>query len=422
MQTELAHLSFLELNVMLEHVRAGEAHLRKQLNAGQFDMLMALGSMKEKQHQNIKSDLVERAGNVANALNAIFTGLFGSWLGLSGFAGVSLGSIKLLIFYSSIAIVLGGLIGYYSYRSIKKQSKAAITKQKLASIQIKLLHIINEKRKEDKKKLINQVNTLLIKLDKDNAANASAAYGYDEADFFEDKHLSNWLSQLNKLLTEKMGMLPEDELYQIFISDIKKVLQHLKKTISKNLEIQAVEAKSVEQKKITYEKWEVKPPDKDTNIIKILTEPNVETKDAKKTQLSWMRRNLRAIMAGFFPTLCGSFGSMFVLLMIPLNLAKEFGKHSLYNFLSTPTVKIINFTLALMVTIFLTGSFIYNNRKAYKRDHELEKTKEKITVANNRMIDLNAKINVLEKIKTDLQKIHHIFNIIVKVNSYFKAT
>ncbi|MDF2529524.1 MAG: hypothetical protein K0Q57_404, partial [Gammaproteobacteria bacterium] len=219
----LKELSVLELNTMLKHIRLGQEHLKKYLKGKQFNELLDLASLDEKQKKRISSDNQEKAGNIAVVLNAVITGTLGAWLGMSGYLGFKLGSIPVLISILVFCALVSGWIGYVSYKVTSKKAKDMRVTKKLRLIELQIIRIINEQRHKDIESTANMIVHKLtqidssLKEDKAKQAELLELLAYKE-DF------AAWLHELESIVNKYFSTQADSKLHRVVQKKIDKIL------------------------------------------------------------------------------------------------------------------------------------------------------------------------------------------------------
>ena len=413
-QTELENLSFLELNVLLQHLRLGVVHLKKHLNQNQLNDLLSLGELKEIQQKNIKSDAAEKTGNAALLINTVITSVFGAWMGFAGFMQMKLGSMFVLYLMVALATLISGLVGFYSFKLIKSQTKNSIVKQKINNVQLRILKTLNLKRQNDIRTLLDQLNTTLVQLDDNQETLANKNM---KRDFSSKEVIAEWLNCLNKILASKVESLPHEPIYQLYIDELAFLKKRLKIVLSKNLEIKEEKINS-QNSALSNKRCRLKHSHDGQSFIKILTNPNTVSPKTDTKRAAWLKTNKLSILLSLIPTLLGCFASMFVFLSGGPNLAKEFNMPNLVTLLTSENGRIVEFSMALLLTFYYSFSSIYINRKNFARDQELEKSRKEINNEEAHLIEANAKINMLEKVKIQLRRISYLFKILNRISVY----
>src|SRR5579883_564925 len=400
-------LNFLELRILLEHIRLGKDHLEKYLTNAQLERLLGYGELSNNQYADIKPDPLERKGNFMLMLNTIFTCILGAWLAAIGFMGVGLGPYKIqLLFITCIAALIGGYFGYTSFKKTYTDAKDAVTNQKLNNLQLVILELMRRKRKIIIRKIITYLNNTLLDINK-NEKKSDLNTWYD---FSSKKDILDWLNQFDNLISTKIKSLSSQKAYSICCEQITNIQSQLKKSLKKNI-------KKIEPK--TQHREDKRK--KNNSFIKVLTNPTIAIPKEPVITPSWLKNNFFLLLSGLIPTALGGFGSLFVYFGGLPALAKEFGIFSIENILKEPEVKILVFSIAIGITLYFAYSFIHANRKSFKRDQELRKTYKLITNQESTLLELNAKLNILRKTKQHLKNVIRILIIVEEISYYLKS-
>jgi hypothetical protein len=152
------------------------------------------------------------------------------------------------------------------------------------------------------------------------------------------------------------------------------------------------------------------------SFLKLLTDPAFAIPKFRTSTPSWFKGNVGSIMLGLIPTIWGGFASMFVFVGGFPNIARELGLISVANFLIQPWARVIELMLALTVTLYFGFSSLHLSRKLFQRKQLLEKTQKEITNEETRMLEKNHKLQLLSKVKMQIQKVVSIFNVLKKID------
>jgi hypothetical protein len=411
MQAEycLEDLSYLELTIMLQHLRLGLNHLKQHLEPKQLYRLLLLGQLGKQQKENIAADPAEKAGNLALVLNTIITSVFGAWMGLSGFIGFNLGSMLALACIVIIATLISGFIGYQSFKLTKAQAASAMTQQRLNNLQLKVLDLIQTRRLEAIKKIIAYLNQTVVKINQ-NLKDGDHQRQLPTSEFTTKDEIFSWLKKLNGAILEKIKQHRTEEIYQIYIHELNGTRKRLKHILSKNLEISEDFSEKTCHKTLQT----------NGSFIKILTDPTLITAKKTITKHSWYNNNIKAITVGLAPTILGGFASMFVFLGGAPSVSNALQLHQVEALLTSLPAKIIEFTMAVCLTIYFGYSHLYTNRKGFERKQELEHAQKLIVNQEKSMIELNVKLNMLLKVKQHLRKIKDMFIMLSKISHFLE--
>ena len=121
------------------------------------------------------------------------------------------------------------------------------------------------------------------------------------------------------------------------------------------------------------------------------------------TKPSWFRANLGSLIISFVPTVLGAFGSVFFYLPTVPNIAKKFGHNHVFETLTTHEAKAIQLFVVLCVTVYLCIHSIVLNRRAFKRDKELQQISQEIAQKENNLSLLDDQLlKVKEVMKKEL--------------------
>ncbi|STX29910.1 Uncharacterised protein [Legionella beliardensis] len=408
----LEDLNIVELEILLGHLRLGEAHLKKNLNKRQFKNLIQLGSLNITQHTNIQSNGKEKSGNVALVLNCIITSTFGAWMGFSAFMGLHLDSFIMLAGITLIALLTSSLVGYFSFKLTALNAQAAINKQKILNVQLHVTRLIFNRKQEQIESLTKYLNHSINYLFK-NTPSVGRKLAVENCEFNENSDFISWINDLCFVIKKKCDEVKSEKIYEFYGDRLNEILNSVQGLLTTHWitdsegDISVVEL--MEKKG-----WNLALPDDSSSFIQVLSNP-VNKRDLFIKQKSWVRKNLLTLIAGVIPTFLGGFASMFVFLAGGPNLARELGLDSLAQALRNPSARLVEFSIAVSLTIYYAISYAYNNYKLFLRDDEAEKTKKEIVKEEQATIDITTKLNVLEKMKEQMMRIINIYTALEKI-------
>jgi hypothetical protein len=387
---QLDHLTPAELILLEEHLKLGVSHIKHHLTDREFDKLLAAGSVDKERLNKLENTETELSGNLSLILNTIFTATFGAWLGYSSFLEFSISSFWVFISIVLLAALIGSFIGYESVKSTKQQARGSIQLQKLHFLQLQILKKVHQKRTAEIDKIISDLNTLF------------PPFSFSGLTGKPKEELAEWASKLEKMLEDKLRLNKNTPLYATCAGELAEVQSEFKRALidwfEKKGELGVIHSKFQEQKE---EKL-------DSSLRKLI---NVSPKHSSEPP-SWIKTNARSLVVGLAPTLLGGFSSISVYLGgVPLIL-KTFGYDNLFLFFSDPTVKMVEISISLLITLYFGFSFVYINRKAFKRYQELVKTDKTIIQNESSLTVLDAQMLKLKELKSSAVHLVKVFNLI----------
>ncbi len=396
-----------ELIILEEHLKLGIPHLKEHLSKREVERLLGSLSLSQLQISEIGRSNIEISGNLSLILNTVFTATFGAWLGYSAFWGLSLSSTWVFGFIVTIAASFGVLIGYQSVRFTKQQSMEAINAQRINFLQIEILKIIHEKRREE-------IDAIILQLD-DLFANLS--FGT----FFKEKvsvlnllgkstnEISEWALKVEAIGRAKLDVcfngLVSEECTEEWVKIQEELSQNAISFFEKKEELQVIHNGSQVNNEETI----------DSSLRKLISRA---PKKSEKS-LSWIRSNIRALVLGLAPTLLGGFSSLSVYLGgVPLIL-KNFGYDKSILFFANPKVKMVEFAISLLITLYFGFSFAYMNWNAFKRYREIKKTNQNIIQMESALTVLDVNMLALKELRSSAIQLMRFFKIVSKITEHF---
>lgn len=410
-------LNLFQLDILLGHLRLGEPHLKKILNTNQFKELIQRGLLKVAQHDKIQSNKKEKSGSVALVINTVVTSVFGAWMGFSGFMGLQLSWI-MLVSMTILALIISAIAGYYSFKLTAVRAKAAINAQKIYNMQLAVIKLMLTKKKEQIDSYINYLNHTLQYFHNNTPGCQKENLNYFSFENKED--FSNWFADLQDVITKKAKLIREEEIYAFYAERLEEIYRNLEEIIQNNPAASSCTAPPILAAAIEPKEKPTTCLDENSSFLQVLADPAVRPKPSRKKK-SWLSKNILPLIAGLIPTILGGFASMFVVLAGGPDLAKQLGLKAIENFLHNPKARAVEFSIALMLTIYYGSAFIYNNYKAFLRDEEAEKTKKDIVHQEQQVIDLENKYILLQKIKDQLQRFISIYTAQEKISSHWQS-
>ncbi|MFC3908017.1 hypothetical protein ACFORL_02830 [Legionella dresdenensis] len=398
---QLENLNLLELNILLGHLRLGAGHLASLLDKNQYRMLLDLSSLNREQNFKIRSNRAEKSGNIALGLNTVITSVFGAWMGFSGFAGLHLNSISMLIAITGLALFSSIVVGFLSFKLTAQNTKSAIHNQKIYNLQINVIELIIARKKEELSSHIKYLNNALhyiqehSGISKDPDLNLAFESGED---------FSVWKEKLTAAISQKTHALYRQCIYRFYCIRLHKIIDNIDNAIYYFLVTMPEEELKKEEAQQLFSQRSIKD---DTNLLStLLTTPTSPTLTHSK---SWFRKNMLPLLAGLIPTFFGSFASMFVFLSGGPNIAREMGMEALEQTIRSPGYRLVEFSIAIILTLYYAASFIYSNYKMYLREQEVEKAKKVIIQCEQELFDVDKKIHLLVKLKSQVTRIINIY-------------
>jgi|GEM_PF-1621971 len=369
-----------ELIILQKHIELGKDHLIELLGAKGFCDLLHWIKTKQEVIEQIRDDDTEMSGNLILAVNTIITGCFGGWMGLSAVMELNLHSAIIFGTVFSFATLLGTLIGYQNFQSTKMDAIQNIQTLQMMQFEIDILNKIRQIREQELQEI--EANLLSFSPSKEKIA-------------FRD-----WFTAFEQTTEEKLSPHRAHLIYHFLESEIGDIKKELRKNFEESFS-QRENTKTLCPSK-EHESRDLPP------FIKVMISSYpTESKGSK----SWIRRNARKILISLIPTLIGGFGSMFVYLSGSTEIAKAFEYNHLVSFLTSPNAKYVKLALALLFTAYFGFSFLYSNRKAYKRSREIEKKRELISKEESSLTLLDEKLFKLRKVREDVNKIRKLIQI-----------
>lgn len=402
----LEDLSSSELQLLFEHLRLGTDHLKQLLSPEQYKDLFKWYRLEEEQRDQIVSDKAEKTGQLALIINTILTSTFGAWMGLSGCLGKSLGSIIIFVIVVMVAFVTSSVIGYISLKYTKNQAKQAINTQKLANLQLRILQLLNQKLDKKIQEESTYLHTVIFLLEQDKEQ-ATIPDNPSQA-FDSTLEAFTWLEKLKTVLKNRLEHFSHETVYSLYWPELTKIINHIRKILAKNIHF--VENLTGERFNTNQENMSSLP------FLKILTDPAFAVPKFKPSSKSWIKDNLRGLILNLIPTIWGGFASMFVFVGGIPNILREFGFLSAAQLLTEPWARVIELALAVTMTVYFGFSSLYLTRKMSQRRSIWEKTQKEIAQEESNSLEKNQKLQLLFKVKTQLQKIVSIFNILKKLD------
>ena len=119
-------------------------------------------------------------------------------------------------------------------------------------------------------------------------------------------------------------------------------------------------------------------------------------------QPSWVRNNLGTLIISFVPTVLGAFGSVFFYLPTVPNIAKKLGQNHIFESLTSHEAKAIQLLVVLCVTIYLCIHSIMMNRRAFKRDKELQQISKQIAQKENNLSLLDDQLLKVKEVSLNI--------------------
>lgn|GEM_PF-1629648 len=393
---QLENLNLMELNILLGHLRLGEYHLKNLLGKQKYTCLLAQGSLNSDQNFKIQTNRAEKSGNIALVLNTVITSIFGAWMGFSGFLGLHLNSVPMLITIILLALFVSITVGFLSFKLTTQNSKKAIHNQKIHNLQLNVLELMVSKKEEVVLSLIKYLNYSLRYVQEHSGLKADSDNEFLE--FNDFPCYEQWTKKISSALNAKINANKNNIFYNFYCERLIKIIKKIENIIQSN------QSTFISHKELLPEKQSC------SNLYTDLLANPVNSKSMPRyASKTWLRAHFTSLLGGLIPTFLGSFASMFVFLSGGPNVAREFGKLTLETAIRQPNARLIEFSLAISLTLYYSVSFIYNNFKMYLRDQEIEKTRKIIMQRENELFEFDNKYNTLIRMKNQTTRIINIF-------------
>lgn len=413
-KTKLEDFSLSQLNILLKHLRLGQDHLKLLLTPKQLQELFKWCDLEEGHKKQISTNKVETFGNMSLIINTILTSTFGAWMGLSGCLECTLGSFKMLMLISVIAFFISGLIGYISLRTTKYQALQAISNQVIHQFELRVLKMINKKIEEQQHMVAFYLHTATVILENkreesnENKNHLNLFKGTAEA--------YQWYEKLMDLLNLRLQEVTDPKTAEIYQNQIQRISFLIKKTIAKYFNIleNLIAAKRNEKRRL-----QIMPT---LPFLKILTTASFGFQKYRTLiPSSWFRKHFNQLIIGIIPTIWGGFASMFVFVSGIPNIARELDFVWLSVLLTTPFARVIQITLAVLITCYFAFAFLYSSRKSWQRQEFLQAIEKEIAHEEACLLENNHKLDMLYKVKMHVQKLISIFTVVKKIDQNLEA-
>ncbi len=403
---QIKRLRPFELMTLLENIKLGEGHLKQYLSATQFRQLLAISRLHEGDKKAIKTDTLEKSGNVPLVINGVNTGILGGCLGLFAFMDMTLTSKALFISILVLIIVLSALLGYYSFKFTKSNAHTSVNNLKLHAIQLRILEVMKKKREHYAANLIYDLNQYL------STTNISEEVNTMEFNVLLEQKLFSWLESIETKLRTSKKLSPQNE--KLFLKDLEEIKQKIKDLIKES----SAKQKETKQSSDEVEKNKAAFSNHKKSFVKLLADPSVCVPQPPAKKPHWLQFNFLQIVVNGIPTFVGCAGSMFVYLGGIPNAVRSTGIATLDHLIGTTTFKTSALIVAILVTVYLFYSFIHINYKAFRRDQELEKIKQDITLHETELNQINEKIRFLKKLMELLHNVTRTVTTFEKIYSH----
>ncbi len=368
MFTPFDKLDIVELKTIISSLRSGTDYLKRNLTAKQFVFLLKKGALDKQQKKFFNIRHIEWVGQASIVINTVITGIFGAWLGFHGFAGLKISSTFQFKFLGVLTFLLCGLFAFFSFKNTYKTAKQVKINQKILNVQHKVTLLLIEKLQHSEAHLVKEMNQLIKNLTKNL------------------KSVNKWPYIAN--VDEFKQRLPN--LFEL----IKAITSTYPHHITTHLETRSALILNDLSEKLT-DSASMASASKKSSRLQGLFIALLKSKPPALPKISfwqWLKQNRLTLLVGFFPTLFGCFGSMFVFLSGGPDVAKSFGFYTAFKIITHPTHRVIEFISAVLLTMYLGSSFAYNNYKLFNRNSKLEQTNKKIAKLDKKVAELERSI------------------------------
>lgn len=376
-------LTFAELIQVQRHLKFGTQNVLKFLSPNQLQELYSLSRLDPEIKSQLQYEKVEIIGPASLAINTILTGLIGGWMGVSAFIGIKLNSPLLFTLVMFASLTLGTLVGYFNYIFKKQSLKNAVDKRKLQNIEIS---IVNKKIQSKEAEIEEKTAELRKIFESFGVANANVEIEGLQKNSWESKCL-DWLDTVERNIGEMRARYTNNAAFNFLLKEI----ENEKEQITKKLDL-----------------YNLKERNRIYPLVQNLL--NAEPKPPKISK-SWIRYNWKKVVIGILPAFMGTCSSLFVYINGMPQVAKDFGHRDLFHLFTTPTTKMVQVSVLILLSLYFAISFVYMNYKEFMRDRELAKADADIVDRESHLQFLDDK---LLKIKEALSHISKVF-VVLKV-------
>jgi hypothetical protein len=288
----LREFSSTQLLQAQKHLRLGNKHMLTILSQKELHDFYSLAGSSRHLDPDKQPKQLEWSSPVLLSLNTILTSYLGGWMGASSFMGLERNAPALLWPILAAAILIGGSIAYLNYTFLNKSIKNAFERRNAQRLEIYLLNRAIENTKEEieyyKQILLKKLHSMGVKITKEHLSHLLE----NERKFFK------WFSEIQK----------------------KPIDRHFGFYTKENPLTPAME-------KI----WHARVPFFKT---------------------SQARPSFRGLLVQLIPTMFGLFSSLFVYLNGFPDIAKEMGKTNVSFFFTSPKMKAVQFTIAILIVAY----------------------------------------------------------------------
>lgn len=397
-----------ELIILEQHLKLGTPHLKQHLTKSELQCLLSSFSTYPSQMPKKEENNIEISGNLSRLLNTIFTAIFGAWMGYCAFLGLHLGSQWVLLFVVILCGIMGGFFGYQVIKFTKQQRVEAVNNEKIKLLQVDILKKIDQKRREEIDTLIQQINTLFTDLGLPPLFKKEAFFDLKLAKQSK-KMISDWIEVAEGMGKKKLETcvsgLNLKELTEEWIKINEELRQNAISFFVEKEELNVIHSQ---------------PQNKAERVLDPSIKKLISTLPKKTEQLSfWNSRNFRSFLVELLPTVLGGFSSLSVYLKGIPTLLKTFGYERAVLFLTNPKVKMVEFIMALLITLFFGFSLFYARRNTFKRNENLEKVSKNIIQREASLTVLDATLLKLKEVKKSALLFKTFIKTIDKVSKTF---
>lgn len=385
-----------QLQILLEHLRLGVGHLKKQLDDEQFKELLKLNVI-EKDEKELKADRVDKLSDYVQMTNSTASGFIGAWMGITTFMGYEL-TPNLLRFIASVAIAGAGILSYISGRKHQRENSLAVSQLRLHDLQLQILQQINQKQSEEAYYLVEDINKKLVAL-----TNSSFDAGQENPSltFVKEEDYKILLEQLKLIGREQLYRIPKGDLFETVRLKFLAILSSIHNMVTDQAKLNANLAEALKKgNPITESNHRPK-----LSPLEILTDPKLAAPKARVVYQPWYKAKKLEIALGLLPMILGSIGSGLMWINTGPEIAEKLGWIQSQQQIHQSNGVYLESLFCFLVTGLFTFFYFYTKKKDAQFDLRKEVLQKKVANEESKMFELATRIHLTSQINLQLDNI-----------------
>lgn len=386
----LNDLAIEELQIILEHLKLGMPHLKKQLTPKQFNELEVFGAIEDADSVKFKSNKIEKFCHLAMVLNSIISGIFGVWMGFV--ASLDLDIASNLIPVTGFALLCGGIMGIATIIANIKKSKNAVSQIRLQNFESQVFEEIHQKQQ----RLLSEITE---KLKKRYVLIAGALPEKEPKNFEKKEDFCSWFYLFHQAIHQKLNKFPKEDIFQHYRNEALRILRQTEETYIKAAELIGNFAASLRKNVTTFQFKEIP-------VLNLLMDPSLSKPKEEIEKDGWGKKNIFNMALTLIPAILGSLGSI-LMWCNSITIFRSFFLYIEGNGLSlpsqcTPCTKMV---ISIIFTSNFAFFYFYSQKKTLMRKSKINEKRKSLLNQEAMTVQMSQRLNLMLSLDARIEEI-----------------